>query len=89
MKTQNVTLKLPYNIVEKARKRAEKERRSLSGYIAFLIAQDAATLGGPVLSVTAPDNIREYTPVEFEGEDPDLVEQRNQVMNGLLTTSGR
>jgi hypothetical protein len=85
----SLTITLPKDIVDAARERAKSDHRTLNGYIEHLIKVDLAGPDGVVVTVTAPDNIREYIPVRSDNDTDELFNQRNAVMDALLTAAGR
>lgn len=86
---QSVTLRIDPKILEGAKAKAARDHRTLTNYVELLMRNDVENSDEAGLLVFAPDNIREATPLSFDGESPDHITRRNAIFDAVLDASGR
>jgi len=86
---KSMTIRLDPVVLEKGRRRASSQNRTLSNYIEALMRQDLGlTEPEASIEVIAPADIRQCEPAPLEGESPTRYAFRKRLFNALLDEGG-
>jgi hypothetical protein len=83
---ESMTIRLDPGVVAAAKRRAQRENRTLTNYIETVLRRDLRlTEDDRTLSVIAPADIRDYAPVKVGGESERRRRFRRELHRALLS----